>query len=148
MGSINLTSTKLFCPHTQNTYAQRRAHRRKGYPKSMFRLLEGPSRPIFWSSGIHFGLFLKLAGVLKHSRGAPSASGSAPGRHLRVSRALRGLPGAPRDLQKPMNSLRKPRFSEKLALKRSPRAQATPGKHFGPLNTPRPSPPHAPPFIS
>ena len=71
-----------------------------------------------------------------------------------MPRALQGvLPGAtwaPRELsgdslgppqthEKPMKSVRKTKFSEKLTLERFPRAQEGPESHFGTVLTPRPT---------
>ena len=83
---------------------------------------------------------------------------SAPGGPNGLAGTLPGATWAPRELsgnslgppqnhEKPMKSLRKTRFSEKLTPERFPRAQAAPGSPFGSLGTPRPPPPHPPLYL-
>ena len=149
MGSINLTSYQTFLSTRSKHLCAEKTSSPKKIPEIHFRTSLG-------SLEADFLLLRHPFWALSEARKSPQALPGCPECSRERSRAppgrLASSPGTPsappQNHEKPMNSLRKTRFSEKLALERFPRAQATPGSHFGSLCPPRPPPPHPPPLPS
>ena len=153
MGSIDLTSYRTFLSTRSKHLCAEKSASPKKIPEIHFRTPLGSLeadflllRKTFGAPRTYFAPLKELLNATKRSRRVSWTCWNAPGRHLGASRALRELPRTPQKYEKPMKSLRKTRFSEKLALERFPRAQATPGSHFGSLWVPHPPP--APPSPS
>ena len=153
MGSIDLTRYRTFFVHTLKTLMRREERIAEKIPEVHFRTPLGSLeadflllRRTFGAPRTYFAPLKELLNAIKRSRRVSWTCWNAPGRHLGASRALREFPRTPQNHEKPMKSLRKTRFSEKLTPERFPRAQAAPGSPFGSLRTPRPPP--APPSPS
>ena len=149
MGSINLTSYRTFLSTRSKSLCAKKTSSRKKIPEIHFRTSLG-------SLEADFLVLRERFWALFEARRSPQALPGCPECSRERSRAppgrLASSPGTPspppQNHEKPMNSLRKTRFSEKLALERFPRAQAAPGRHFGPVGPPRPPPPQLPPLPS